>query len=138
MNPYLLTAAILPLLAAAVWQTQETWRHGSIFLSAREFVRSVLLPSRWAALQWLGKLLNCPFCLPHWIAGVYVAWTLAAIGFAWSWSTVGWWWITSLAVTRAAQVGNDVMKGTGWSQSPPSDVVLIDDSVTFSDGPDAQ
>ena len=131
----LVSAVLAPLLALATWQTVETWRHGSLFFKARDFTRKQVLTSRFAVVRLVGELLNCPFCLPHWVAGLYVGLLLPQLSENFSWFLVGWWWLLSLAVTRLSQVGNDVMKGAELSQSPPSDVVFIEDDVTFTDGP---
>lgn len=126
----------LPIYGLAVWQAVETWRHGSLFRTARKFNRDRLLTHADWRVRKLGEGLNCPFCLSHWAAGLAAALAVLFATLPEFVSGCLWWAVYGLAVTRTAQIGNDVMKGTGWSQSPPGDVVVIDE-LEFVDRPGA-
>lgn len=113
----------LLVLGLAVWQAVETWRHGSIFFRPRQFFREQRRhPVYWR--RWSGELLSCPFCLPHWVALIFVIgwfcdWTPAKLA------------IWALAATRLAQLGNDLTHE--WNRSPPRDPEPEDEQYEFTD-----
>ena len=96
-----------PLLAAlAVWQIVDVVHHSVI---ARPFrLATADWPERSEPLlQFAGKLLSCPYCFSHWVALVVV---LA------SFSNTLWLLCTVLAVTRLANLGNDL--AYAWDRTP--------------------
>lgn len=94
----------LIILVLATGQTIETWHHGSLFEDRRAIIEI------WGD-GWQKDLLRCMFCLSHWAAAVIVLWFgLAALLD----SPLSWFFrfpVYVLAVTRGAQLLNDVTKG---------------------------
>lgn len=124
---------MLPIYSLATWQAVETWRHGSIFFSWRQYNRDRIMTHRLRAVRLFGEGLNCPFCLPHWVA-LFWASSNALDAFLPNWlSGAIQTAAVALAITRASQIGNDAFKGLSWSQSPAGDVVAVDETITLAD-----
>ena len=87
----------------ATGQIVETWRHGSLFAARRGKLE---LSDKWHA-----RLLSCPFCFSHWVAGCCVLGMLILerpgedISLPSGMLTILLW---TAAVTRASQLVNDL------------------------------
>jgi hypothetical protein len=86
--------------ALATWQIVEIWRHSKLMASLRS--RTEMWDS------FLGELLSCPFCLSVWVSlfcmlGLELA-DCGLVGYILSLM------IYALAVSRLANLGNDVFK----------------------------
>lgn len=86
--------------ALATWQIVEIWRHSKLMASLRSRTEM------WD--NFLGELLNCPFCLSVWVS------LFCMLGLELSdWGLAGYilsLMIYALAVSRLANLGNDVFK----------------------------
>ena len=99
----------------AVWEIIEIWRHSTVTATWR--ARTEL----WTG--WAGRLLHCPFCLAPWVSACVVILleiSTAGTGIA----HAGIWAVSALpvyafAVARAANVGNDLMRGL--TRTPKAD-----------------
>lgn len=115
----------LLVLGLALWQAVETWHHGSIFKRSRTYFRS-WKKSRYGIVRLLAELINCMFCLSHWVGATLVVAYLAAGDYL-PVRIIVW----TLAVIRLAQLGNDLTHDS--NRSPPSDVVPEDEQFEFVD-----
>lgn len=94
------------ILVFAVWQIVETYRHGSLFDELRATIE--IYEGFWA------ELLSCMFCLSHWVAGGCVLMYMLSTSVQTDYVTinamfaVSRWFMLALAVTRGAQLLNDV------------------------------
>ena len=114
------TGLRLGVSVLAAWQIVETLRHGSIFLPLRQWGNRHLDCS-WQPCRFAAKLAVCAFCQSHWAP----AFPLLAMFYGPAWTQ---FLAVSLAVTRAAQLLNDLTHGD--SRAPPSDeAVEIDESL---------
>lgn len=111
----------------ALWQAIETWHHGQVFARPRSYLRG-WTASRWFVVRWLGDLVNCMFCLSHWVGFVIVAACVLKPDNVYVQIAV-----QTLAVVRVAQLGNDLTHH--WHRSPPSDSITVDELVAFVDQP---
>ncbi len=93
----------LIILVLATGQTIETWRHGSLFEEKRAEIEV------WED-GWRKDLLRCMFCLSHWAAAlmVFLFGLAALLDSPLSWLVQ--FPVYVLAVTRGAQLLNDVTK----------------------------
>lgn len=87
----------------AVWQVVEVWHHSELSLGARRKAKAAVAGAS-GARAFVLKLISCPFCLSHWVAGI--ACLLLLLG-----EQVSPWfsylvWI--FAATRVANLGNDL------------------------------
>lgn len=86
--------------ALATWQIVEIWRHSKLMASLRSRTEM------WD--NFLGELLSCPFCLSVWVS------LFCMLGLELSdWGLAGYilsLMIYALAVSRLANLGNDVFK----------------------------
>ncbi len=106
----------LLVAALAAWQAVEVWHHGSMFAGRRAAVQA--WPDR-GVRGWLAALLTCPFCLSVWVGFASAAAVTADMpqgDAVWVWA--GWLGLGlvklfayGLAVSRLANLGNDLTKG---------------------------
>ena len=89
--------------ALATWQIVEIWNHSPLFASQRAWTEVLEGGIR----GWFGSLMMCPWCLSVWVAWFTTAWLFAA---AWFDLDVVAWPLYGFAVSRLANLGNDVFK----------------------------
>jgi hypothetical protein len=109
-----LEAVDFVVLILATNQVIETFHHGSIFASLR--ARAELGGGR------LAELLVCMFCLSHWAALALVGWFFVSL--VWiedlGWFALATWPVYGFAITRAAQILNDLVRP--YSRTPRPDL----------------
>jgi len=91
----------LIIAALATWQIVEIWHHSSL-----------MAPLRARTEMWTGKigqLLGCPWCLSVWV-GMLCGVLLASEDAFWL-SRVGSVFVYGFAISRLANLGNDIFKG---------------------------
>lgn len=89
--------ATIPFIALATWQAVEVWHHSSLFLNWRAGIE--------ADGGFRARVTECPFCLSHWVAGALML--LITLTF-FPWVFLLAWPVAFLAVTRLANLGNDL------------------------------
>lgn len=97
-----LTQVILffPIAVFANWQVVETWRHGSIFENAREWLEA-------RPPGFFTDLLLCSFCLSHWTGAAITALLFLTMdNLNYTYAQVAF--VYALGVTRLPQVLNDL------------------------------
>jgi hypothetical protein len=98
--------------ALATWQLVDIIRHAAIAAPIRLWAQAAAdSGGRWA---FVGKLLLCPYCLSHWVAAAFV------LALASPLSPVLKLIALTLAVTRLANIGNDLLKNI--ELTPKADV----------------
>lgn len=100
----------LAILALATWQTIEVWHHGSIMAEPRAWAQTLTGK--------FGQLLECMFCLSHWVAFGLLAVYVFTPGFPALrlLFVIARFVIVGLAITRLAQLGNDLSHD--WNRTP--------------------
>ena len=123
--------SLLNILISALscWQIVEIVHHGSIFAPLREWATRVELGTQAPhgrevfVLSFLARLIYCPFCLSFWAAVASIV--LMLLGSPTSWI------VAAFAVTRLAQLGNDLTYD--WTRSPRYEEIIDE-----SDGADEE
>lgn len=101
----------------ATWQIVEIWHHSLLFAGLRSRVE--LWENK------LGELLGCPFCLSPWVALLSVIVLLLPL-----WLELEGWYVIvaravwyGFAVSRLANLGNDLFHGKSRTPKPFSDIL---------------
>jgi hypothetical protein len=88
--------------ALATWQLVDVIHHAKIAYPIRQWALAAAdSGGRWA---FVGKMISCPYCLAHWVALAFV------LALASPLSPVLKLVAMALAVTRLANIGNDLLK----------------------------
>jgi len=112
--------------ALATWQAVEVWRHGAVAASWRARVEAIDPASRRWFVRQLRAVLTCPYCLSVWV-GLATTAVLAlprptpegvVSGLAWAAVGVAKLFVVGLAVSRVANLGNDLT--WAWCRTPRS------------------
>lgn len=114
----------------ATWQMVEVLHHSELTTQLRVWASQHALAGGWRSF--VSRLVSCPFCLSHWVAGTCVlllALSLEVLPY------LGWTryvvWI--FAATRIANLGNDLAYAA--CRSPKHDLTEEDD-VEVETGPE--
>lgn len=103
----------LVVVTLAVWQAVEIYHHSDLFSETRAWFEA------WGGF--LGGLSKCPWCLSVHVGVVFAGYFLLTSGTLWS---VPIW---GLAVSRLANVANDLMRDSTHTQSEePESLPIID------------
>ena len=104
--------AVLP-----TWQIIEIWHHSLLFAGIRAHVE--LWENK------LGELVGCPFCLSPWVALLSVVVLLLPL-----WLGLEAWYVVTgrviwyaFAVSRLANLGNDLFHGKSRTPKPFGDIL---------------
>ena len=111
--------------ALAVWQVVEIFHHSQLTVTLRKWALNAS-QGRWVR-AFFGKLLSCPFCLSHWVAGgvVLLLWLTTLVP---ELEYIIW----IFAITRLANLGNDL--SYNYCRSPKVDLEE-DNAFSVNDGP---
>ncbi len=90
------------VLGLAVSQVVEVMRHSKLTLSLRTWALGAV--SRGGLLGFAAKILTCPFCLSHWVAGGFTLLLLVSMWAFWP----AQWLAVVFAATRVANLSNDI------------------------------
>ena len=102
------------LVGLANWQIIETWRHGSIFHTAWEWI------GKWSVDNFFRRLLLCGFCSSHWPA-LALAWlSLRLLSADYNDHMVVCWLFIWLGGVRLSQWLNDVSHSHCRSPARPA------------------
>lgn len=89
----------LLIAAFAAWQIIEIWHHSALLANKRAEAE--------AQGGTLGKILACPFCLSPWVSLLCLI--VLAIPDGWYFGTLLQAAVKSLAISRLANIGNDLV-----------------------------
>ncbi len=119
-------ADLFSLLAVglATWQAVEVYHHAAITLPIRQYLATVV-PTNGVSHFFL-SMLRCPFCLSHWVAGLFTG--------VWFFTPhpVDHWIVFALAATRLANIGNDLFYA--YDRSPKYEIEGVADDTILEQG----
>lgn len=112
------------LAVFATWQAVEIWRHSALTADWRDACA--------VRAAWWARMLSCPWCLSVWTAGIAAA--AAELSHGTDWHRLYRWIAGALAVSRAANVLNDL---TWPGRTPKDSGIELDHAALGGDGESA-
>lgn len=94
-----MTFVELLVVGLAVWQAVEILHHAEISLPLRRSMAT--LAEQGQVAYFFNRVLECPFCLSVWVAGLFLP--VHHYG-----GNLAVWFVNLLAISRLANLGNDV------------------------------